>query len=267
LTTEPTQDPNASSFADNRVRLEGWGRIEGTAWNYEKPLQNEPVAAVSALGPETQDWSTFKAKTDEQGHFSFDFVPPGQFDVNLGAREPRIAASLARANLVRPSDPFTFMIPAMEEGVTVKQGETASLRIGGGRPVIGKFRLLESNMQIDWSSPSNFYFVSGLPGDANPHFKTDEEYNLWRSQQPIKHFRRFRCAKDGSFRIEQVPTGTYELMGGIQDPKHRNQFLGGLSANDRILRIPSAQPADKKPYDLGFIYFHLNENENHVDQY
>ena len=228
---------NSASFAINRIKLERWGRIEGTLWT-----TNEAVHA-KALYYDLRNWvqsSAFDVKSDELGHFSIGFVPPGQ---------------------------FALFAAGMREAVVVKPGQTSVANLGGnGRLVVGKFRATNKDVEIDWTHHyMNFAYLSPIPSyfppDLRGRFKDREEYLAWRLQQselrPLRlevesRGRNVKVEKDGSFRIEQVPPGTYELGAMISYPDDAKPKLRGyFDAYDRVFNIPASKSGSPEPLDLG----------------
>ena len=63
-----------------KVVLQPWGRVEGILKNGTRPGTNEEVMiAPKQTGPGgiNYDFEFFKTRTDDGGHFSLDYVPPG----------------------------------------------------------------------------------------------------------------------------------------------------------------------------------------------
>ena len=72
-----------NDFSTNlTLKLQPWGRIEGTVWEYDKLVTNQAVWGSAANGSPSESLHTeFRANTDAQGRFAFDFVPPGKYSV------------------------------------------------------------------------------------------------------------------------------------------------------------------------------------------
>jgi len=227
-----------NEFSPNMtVILEPWGRIEGTLWHYNEVVTNEPVRAFFADQYGVPSWgreSGFNTKTDGRGRFSFGFVPPGHFGVDSAG---------------------------MGERVTVKTGQTAVVKLGGsGRPVAGTFKIRNPDGEIEPADEFHYAFFTSTYLGA----KTKEEWEALR-KQPIWentftnfHARPVQCAKDGSFRIDQVEPGKYALFvetSAMANP-HRLLLTGG-----REVEIPASQNEVREPLDLGIIEVLVSSQE------
>ncbi|HEX3718235.1 MAG TPA: M56 family metallopeptidase [Verrucomicrobiae bacterium] len=233
-----------SEFSTNMtVKLQPWGRIEGTLWNYNKTVTNEMVDA-HIFRDEGTAWTRstkFETKTDEHGHFLFNFVPPGQFAVfGLGIRE----------------------------AVEVKPGETAVVKLGGAsRAVVGKFKMKNPGMQVEWDKQLAYFTTTPRPSKP---FKTKQDYDAWflpqihRGIDNLKYGYKVHCAKDGSFRVEQVEPGNYEMLVLLFDPKNPMGSSGAKPAEaydgyDGTFEIPPAKANPHEAVDLGTIEVYLKQ--------
>jgi len=220
-----------NGFSTNMtVTLEPWGRIEGTLWHYNEVVTNEPVRVFFAYQDGVPSWgpeSGFNTKTDDHGRFSYDFVPPGHFGVNSAG---------------------------MGERVTVKSRQTAVVKLGGsGRSVIGKFKIRSPDGEIESADEFRYAFFTSM---TDPGAKTKEELKALRKQRENTftnfHIRPVQCAKDGSFRIDQVEPGKYALLvetsATAMTTTHRLLFIG-----EREVEIPASDPKMREPLDLGLI--------------
>ncbi len=220
-----------NGFSTNMtVTLEPWGRIEGTLWHYNEVVTNEPVRVFFAYQDGVPSWgpeSGFDTKTDDHGRFFCDFVPPGHFGVNSAG---------------------------MGERVTVRSGQTALVKLGGsGRSVIGKFKIRNPDGEIESADEFRYAFFTSI---ADLGAKTEEEFKALRKQSENTftnfHIRPVQCAKDGSFRIDQVEPGKYALLvetsAMATATTHRLWCTGA-----REVEIPASDPKMREPLDLGLI--------------
>jgi hypothetical protein len=65
------------------------------------------------------------------------------------------------------------------------------------------------------------------------------------------HIRTVQCAKDGSFRIDQVNPGEYELI-------VENSTRWGAALRESRFKIPASDPNKREPLDLGVIEISLS---------
>src|SRR6266404_582628 len=106
----------AALAADPTVRLQPWGRIEGSYVVGGQPATNRSL--IFAYGQKFSDaigvsFESYQTKTDDTGHFVFEQVPPGKHRI---------------ARLVQQGQAFTHM-PVGD--VDVPPGSTATVTLGG----------------------------------------------------------------------------------------------------------------------------------------
>jgi len=186
------------------------------------------------------DSTQFKATTDEQGRFSFDFVPPGERQL------VRLIPMGARSRM-----------HSHGEWITVRPGETTRLVFGGkGRPIIGRFVLDDSKVAVDWSN-GHFSLGTRFPTPLTP-LRTREEVTAWNNSPEVKEARKnhrsygLKVNADGTFRVENVPAGTYSMHVTVNEPG-QEQFsarnLGFFSREVEVPEIPGG--VSDEPLDLG----------------
>ncbi|MDB6037023.1 MAG: hypothetical protein JWM99_864 [Verrucomicrobiales bacterium] len=198
----------ASLRLQKTLKLEPWGKVEGILREGRKIV---PAATVGLFGIQRrgmESWVfTILVQTDTQGRFAFDKVPAGQFLLQrwMGIESGPGASS--------------HQVP-----VLVKNGHTTEVAYGGtGRPIIGQ---IDGN--VDWSKETQLLVlkVTNAKPPAFDDFVTvkgfeaaRDGFDAERKRQELSqrsyglHFER-----DGSFRIEDVPSGTYELHILVREP-------------------------------------------------
>ena len=182
------------------IAVRRWARIEGALKIGTKPGANEAISLD--LSPDfgnlldafkRQIYFNYKATTDKHGRFVFEKVPM-QGTVEVG-REIILSRN---ALLRRTGKTHTTTIE-------LKPGQTTKVTLGGtGRPVVGRLQLPDGVKEsADWNSSFStnsirealdpaFFFGAGLPLRSLPSHS-------------------FRVEADGSFRVEDLPPGDYEL--------------------------------------------------------
>ena len=250
---------------NHEIRLQRWGRIEGQL----AKGRGGPDHRVWMVGLPSPAWlgryRDFRYNTTcgTDGRFVFEKVPPGRFEVGY------------RVAIGDDYDGFTSRTP-----VAVKAGETATVKVGGeGRRVIGRF-------VPPASYAKSVYFGAGYR-DLQPHWTArgaSEEsfsdlkspvfegsqrawYRLWCEPERVnalssEDFSRyvnwrgyaFRINSDGSFRIEDVIPGTYELVVDLEerhvsgDPYDQKSFAKYRGT----FEVPSmVEGYREQPLDLG----------------
>ena len=131
--------------------------------------------------------------TDAEGRFNFHRVLPGHIRVSRLIKFGEISSSGGSPSAV----------------VDVAPAATVRLTLGGtGRPVIGK-AVLPADLaeRPDWSY-SYCYLNRKVPEPAPMPANASEQGSHLRTSETIV----FKAEPDGSFRIEDVAAGTYELL-------------------------------------------------------
>lgn len=262
--------------ATPQIRLQKWGRIEGTLRLGHHPGTNEVVlvsgpppkwwiplvrragqtngvskttnSITATLPPLYYDLGAFRSRTDEQGRFAITFVPPGE--QVLSREVPAGENSWTSSQLAI---------------VDVAPGETVVTNVGGmGRIVIGK-------LNINQGSPVDFKQGMGIITtptyglfEKSRQLKTDaERAAFYRSPEfmaAMNHQQSFsfRLASDGSFKAQDILPGHYELVfqpSVLLDEK-KQAYRTFASAQEYI--VPEAKSQDDdSTVDLGTI--ELNE--------
>jgi thiol-disulfide isomerase/thioredoxin len=164
--------------------------------------------------------------------------------------------------------------------VEIPKGGTTHVDLGGtGRPVIGRVELPPGfDMGIDWSrdNPGTGGATTSLklkqevpyPGQdmtAEDKVRWREE---WLSTEAGRAFQRaersydLEIKPDGTFRLEDIPTGTYTLtIAANQAKESRRGTLETLGALQRTVAVP-AMPGGRsdEPLDLGALKIKLYQN-------
>ena len=251
--------------APYEIRIKPWGRIEGQLAPGREAADNKMWLA-SLPNP---TWFIHKRECryetmcDESGRFAFEKVPPGWVEVGYMTRMGENLYS------------YTCRTP-----VEVKMGQTGQLTLGGrGRPVIGKFA-----PPAGYDKP--IYFGAGLralvtvrpkaPRPDDYDRMTEEQQRQWREQwRKTSEYEKFLDAgwrnkswrhytfdihSDGSFRIEDVIAGTYDLTVWLEErdtgkgpPKEFASYYGTIE----VAPIPGGR--SDEPLDLGTLELALVE--------
>ncbi len=163
--------------ASTDVTIAPWGRIEGTFRIGARPGAGEKLSLVPRQSARLDAHTYYggETTTDASGRFVFERVMPGAVEVGRTVESGQMSSTYP---LAAPVD--------------VPPGATAKLIIGGtGRPVVGRLSVpKELAGQHEWT----FRLVD------------------FRPDRPRGRVYAGKLAPDGSFRIEDVEAGTYDLL-------------------------------------------------------
>ena len=248
------------------VSLKGWARIEGTVKvggtlaKKTKVWCNQVSPAVNYLTPGFE--FSGKATTDSTGKFKLAQVPP----------DMKVVVS----RVVRDENNLTT---TSTDGVYLNTaaGETHRIALGGsGRPVIGRIQVPDDLQDHRWTmfriSPVNFPVETP---DGFNQWSTEKQYQ-WiadgRIKKPMTGFPEIdepgytaTIAPDGTFRVDDVIAGDYELKLTINTPPNdkltgQAKYLGNeIGSVFRFFTVPKMDgDRSDKPFDIGTIPAKLN---------
>ena len=264
--------------ASHEIRLQKWGRIEGTL-RVGHHLGTNDLVALSAAptwskrtgnisgktnGPMEMtvtnstrsplphpiyDSNVFKSRTDDQGRFVITFVPPG------GQVIARLVPAGVGSWNHRP-------VATLE----VKPGETVVTNVGGGgRVVTGKLQF-DPDVSPDFKS---CYVTLATPmaayRDKLRQLKTDAERQAFNNSDEAvaakRNVRNFPATvqPDGSLRADEVPPGTYELTFRKHfRPEAPTASMTTFTYAQTVIVPPAANENDDSVVDWGIIEINKN---------
>jgi len=196
----------ADLIASGVVTLRRWGRVEGRVLAGKKPLPGQTIwvqRGSASNDPPTAYWH-HEVTTDADGRFTCDRVVAGKLAVDR----------------VFPTGDGQGAVNGLTMYIDVREGQVTRVLLGGpGRALVGRFEAPKDlNLPIDWTKAH----VSlgpraphiGFPGDDaawaiyQTFLNTEEGRAYVRDNVPV--------GRDGSFRIESVPPGDYQLIVWIE---------------------------------------------------
>ena len=228
------------------IRLEAWGRIEGSVrtldgrWANRK-LQWESLGRLSSWMTLEHQEDELTTHSDANGNFVFEHIAPGGGRLEIDD-DPGVTSALSSLIQVNP-------------------GETARAQVGGrGRPLTGQL-VAPANVEI--RSWSNQVVTARLANDTDsypiPSGLTDAAANRWKLQFSDtaegkawlgnSYAYNFQVREDGSFFIPEVLPGKYSMFfmvaqgslgSGTDLPPRYLGFDPNIAEGWRNVEIPEA---------------------------
>ncbi len=268
--------------ASSNIPLQAWGRVEGTLKVGDRIGANETVAlGIHPTWEETKQGlrqvlpllKDYETKTDAQGHFAFDRVPPGEVGILRVLDIERPMGVGFRADRVWGG--------CILDVVQVRPGKTTHVEVGGGgRTVTGRFVLPDGiKPPVQWNQGWNALRPAleplPVPPDLAPG-KLQDWLADWLWSEAGATDRRWLggtprvlpsgqiaggemeswplpIETNGSFKLEDVPPGKYIIsLNLIQPVTAPGQPIKPLaSLNDPFTLPPAPEGQANSPFDLG----------------
>ena len=216
--------------------LKPWGRVEGSLRVGSQPGAGLPILLSSGMQGPTENalpWFQYSATTDGAGKFVFDRVVPGS--VTMSRKIELSEHSYSSANTTE---------------VVVKPDATTRVTLGGtGRPVIGRVMVPEGlRPRLDWG-----YSLNQLR--QRPSIWKQALGGLGLAGKGSNYA--VKVEPDGSFRVDDVIAGSYDLTILLQEPPSSPFRPGGIepiATARRDVTVPE-MPGGRsdEPLDLGAI--------------
>jgi RNA polymerase sigma factor (sigma-70 family) len=270
------------------VHLQPWARVTGILKVGNRPATNETVELrnwnlASLFSPSL--WLFLETKTDDQGRFLIEGVPPGDWqlfhEVGLRGNGSRSLTNLPEIKPIKITIGKSYSMvmptrsgPSLGQFIHLSPGQTAEVTLGGtGRLLIGKVLATPSMPPIDWQGAvQTLTSLSACPlyPDRKKSASDDafevvqQEYYLksrefWLSEAGKKEQREartyvLRFGTNGTFEVPDVAPGTYVLSiamsaaGSLENPLDRKP-IGRMGK--QVVVPPTGDGEESEPFDLG----------------
>lgn len=233
------------------ITLQPWGRVEGVVRSGSKTLPHAKIDLVQFGDQENYNrWHVIKERQipcDENGRFVMDRVVPGN-------------TSIGRMDAKRG-------MPQRFYHVDVPPGKTTWITIGGdSRTLIGHlppearvFGFGDGSVQIPQPKmplPPNWDKLDeAQQKKLQQAFWDTPEYRKW---QQTANIAQFNVARDGTFRAEDIPAGTYEI--NVQVGEVSNGFVETAGWGMTPVTVPPVTPELLDvPLDVGQVNITLEK--------
>jgi protocatechuate 3,4-dioxygenase beta subunit len=250
--------------AGHELKTQPWGRIEGQLLIGSKPAAGSYVQALRA-GTRSSAEPGFgvsdKVQTDAEGRFAFRQVFAGNILLFYGL-EKGGKQVWSRGNRI----------------VAVESGQTTRVTLGGhGRPVIGRIAPPpDFGRPLDFSEWITVRIESNKPWSYFPPevLRSDDVlqgmFQAGQTPGQIAYQGQYvqmtvAMAEDGSFRVEDVPAGTYRLTNGFArrvGSELTSASGRGIASLEHFFTVPE-MPGGRsdEPLDLGTIRLSLRPSK------
>ena len=218
------------------LKLLPWGQIQGTLMHGDTPLVDQNVRLGDLVPDRSNPIQILRnTRTDSDGHFAFDKVPAGEYQISLNSR----------------SWPY---VETMQTSVDVSVGKTNHISLTeSGRTVLAKLIASQSTTVTNWDNCSAILkrnvFLPAAPLQFS--FVTTESYLAAESNyshDPAvlaarRNMRTYRghTSSDGSIIFENVPPGDY--LFDVRLPAKSSGY--GPTDMIDVLNISITVPADE----------------------
>jgi hypothetical protein len=219
------------------IVLQTFGRIEGSLKIAGSPAAGEDVLYNPTVTGLMADFNSFKATTDEAGHFSIERVPPGE-------------GSIVR--LIKTG--VNMWTHSHNTPITVEPGKTTQINLGDTGAVLrGTVRF-----QVPPTNDVKLAISGNLSGGAPrlPAFNSPAETQAyinspeWKAQMRVAKNYAFKVTPDGAFQIDSVVPGSYSLRVSAQVDGDRPWMNSPVAEGNISVTVPdNANPLN--PISIG----------------
>ncbi len=246
--------------ASGEIMLQPWAQIEGTFRIGSRPVADAVISLrmgyMKDLHDERRIGVDCSAITDQDGRFSFKQAPPG--DGTLGRLFTRR----------KDSDGGSLTGSSPRYAIHLEPGQVLPVPLGGvGRPVVGRLLAPAGVSDVDWQWNDSHLIPrpEGLaPAGLTPQERQEYAEKMKRTPDGrikplIRAMDNVVLVADGTFRIEDVPAGAYQLevllygsppRGGESDfDLDIKKRIGAISYRFIMPEVPGGR--SDEPLDLG----------------
>ncbi|HXJ60076.1 MAG TPA: M56 family metallopeptidase [Verrucomicrobiae bacterium] len=216
------------------VRLQPWGTVRGRVLVDGQTKAGLYVMLQCLLWSPQMGWHlNYHASTARDGGFVFTNVPAGEYKLCRWLTPP---GQTGRS--ITESHPMP---------ITVKAGEVLEVQYGGGgRAVIGQAISDKVDQTVDWLSDDHLLVLKQPPAPAPVNIDQFATASAYRKAydatfgtvklQEARAARLYQLEfeRDGSFRAEDVPPGTYDLRIRLTNPGQPGERQFATRAEDEL---------------------------------
>ena len=242
------------------VRLRPWGRVEGVLKIAGQPQGGVHVNLSTLLWtPALGFHLMYGTSTAPDGRFVFTQVPAGEYHLS---RQPAMRSGRSStADHQRP--------------LVVQAGETTTIEYRNpGRAIVGQAMPDQPDLAVDWMNDDHTLTLKqpAIPAVTTEDYATRKAFeeardHSYQSPERLRQAREARTyvlgfSRDGSFRAEDVPPGTYQLNLRVTQPDPDNRFnsMTGPGKELGSLAREVVVPPGDTPFDLGTLMVSMKDD-------
>jgi hypothetical protein len=243
----------AALAADPTIRLEPWGRLQGTYTVGGQPATNRDLLfqyGQSHSSEVSTSFEAYRTRTDDAGRFVFNQVPPGQH---------KIIRLIPVGGGALQHDPIA--------DVEIRPGETTTTTLGGGGysvtarlqwPEEWKTRKPERVFALIQTAPPQAVAAVANSPNVDPAVAAQVQQSP-QVQQYVRTSRQFQAAVAGDFQsisAEELPPGDYILIISVMIETTPGQIPNARTGAQTSFTVPADPPSGS--LDLGEISLRSN---------
>ncbi|HYG22959.1 MAG TPA: carboxypeptidase regulatory-like domain-containing protein [Verrucomicrobiae bacterium] len=206
--------------SNGKIQLQAFGRIEGTLSITGKPAAGHEMLFSMMSSGVMPDYETHQVKTDEQGSFTMERIPPGEGSI------------VRMIPIGQGTRMFSHQTP-----VTIEAGQTTRVRLGESGGVVS------GNIRWETQPPdAGALVISGTLSSKMPpipQFGSAEEARAFLTSPEFQTAQRERrtyavaANADGSFTVDSITPGEYVIR-VTATAKREGSFTGEIVAQGEI---------------------------------
>lgn len=257
--------PLADLTKRGKLVIEPWAKVAGLFKIGKQPAADETIEmrfepmTQRSRGSNGNISLTYQTETDSTGRFEFPQVPG-------------LEGRIGRRIILRRSNGGFTSTWAPSKNIFVKSGEEVTFDFGGhGRAITGRLVAPESYkkpIDFDWAG-GNVWLQQETP---YPPGMTDEEKRRWYEQwkkQPAgrahwlaEHGHGFKIKPDGSFHVDDLPLGKYQLICTVRHPQKEGEFTPPRHLGAYSNEITITDDGGNSVIDLGNLEINLTDTKD-----